>query len=151
MSRSAPVRLTIRAIGVDGGLQHLGLSADKKTMRLPSDPKTAGWYEEGPSPGEVGPTIIVGYISSPDGPGVFHRLAGLTVGAGIAVRRADTKVVTYRVDRIASYPANKLPSNEVYGRTSQPALRLITCGGTLRPGQPVGNVVVFAHQIGVRL
>jgi hypothetical protein len=150
LARSAPVRLTIPAIGVDGGLEHLGLSADKKTMRLPSHPGTAGWFEDGPSPGEVGPTIIVGYIATQRGPGVFHRLAHLTAGANIAVRRADAIEVTYRVDQIASYPPNKLPSAKVYGRTKQPALRLITCGGMLRPGQPVGNTVVYAHQVAVR-
>jgi hypothetical protein len=149
LARSAPVRLTIPAIGVDGGLEHLGLSADKKTMRLPSHPGTAGWFEDGPSPGEVGPTIIVGYIATQRGPGVFHRLAHLTAGANIAVRRADAIEVTYRVDQIASYPPNKLPSAKVYGRTKQPALRLITCGGMLRPGQPVGNTVVYAHQVAV--
>ncbi|HYU66622.1 MAG TPA: sortase, partial [Jatrophihabitantaceae bacterium] len=149
LARSAPVRLTIPAIGVDGGLEHLGLSADKTTMRLPSHPRTAGWFEDGPSPGEVGPTIIVGYIATQRGPGVFHRLAHLKAGANIAVRRADTMVVTYRVDQIASYPPNKLPSAKVYGRTKQPALRLITCGGMLRPGQPVGNTVVYAHQVAV--
>jgi sortase (surface protein transpeptidase) len=149
LARSAPVRLTIPAIGVDGGLERLGLSADKKTMRLPSHPRTAGWFEDGPSPGEVGPTIIVGYIATQRGPGVFHRLARLKAGANIAVRRADTMVVTYQVDRIASYPPNKLPSAKVYGRTKQPALRLITCGGMLRPGQPVGNTVVYAHQVAV--
>jgi sortase (surface protein transpeptidase) len=151
LSRSTPVRLTIPTIGVDGGLQRLGLDADKRTMRLPSIPATAGWYEEGPTPGEVGPTIIVGYIASPQGAGVFHRLSGLKAGARITVQRADTKIVTYQVDQIANYPVNKLPSTKVYGRTAQPALRLITCGGTLRPGQPVGNVVVFARQIAVRM
>ena len=149
LARSVPVRLTIPAIGVDGGLEHLGLAADKKTMRLPSSPGTAGWFEDGPSPGEVGPTIIVGYIATAHGPGVFHRLSGLKAVARIAVRRTDTMVVTYRVDQIASYPPNKLPSAKVYGRTKQPALRLITCGGMLRPGQPVGNTVVYAHQVAV--
>jgi sortase (surface protein transpeptidase) len=149
LGRSAPVRLTIPAIGVDGGLEHLGLSADKRTMRLPSHPRTAGWFEDGPSPGEVGPTIIVGYIATQRGPGVFHRLARLQAGAKIAVRRADAMVVTYQVDQIATYPPNKLPSAKVYGRTKQPALRLITCGGMLRPGQAVGNTVVYAHQVAV--
>ena len=149
LPRSAPVRLTIRAIGVDGGLEHLGLSADKKTMRLPSHPGTAGWFEDGPSPGEVGPTIIVGYIATQHGPGVFHRLARLKAGAKIAVRRADAMVVTYQVDHIATYPPNKLPPAKVYGRTKQPALRLITCGGMLGRGRPVGNTVVYARQVAV--
>ncbi len=118
-------------------------------MRLPSHRGTAGWFEDGPSPGEVGPTIIVGYIATQRGPGVFRRLAHLKTGANIAVRRADKMVVTYRVDQIASYPPNKLPSTKVYGRTKQPALRLITCGGMLRPGQPVGNTVVYARQVAV--
>src|SRR5687767_6048971 len=53
LGRSAPVRLVIPAIGVDGGLQTLKLNADKKSLQLPSNPVKAGWFGDGSTPGEA--------------------------------------------------------------------------------------------------
>ncbi|HVT68986.1 MAG TPA: sortase [Trebonia sp.] len=149
LDHSPAVRLRIPTIGVDGALQNLTLNKDRQTMQLPK-PASAGWYAQGAAPGEVGPTIIVGYIAGPKGPGVFLHLGALKVGAQVDVRRADGKDVVYRVDQIASYSAKTFPVTKVYARTDRPTLRLITCGGVLRPGQPAGNVVVYGHQLSVR-
>jgi sortase (surface protein transpeptidase) len=148
LTRSAAVRLSIPAIGVDGGLQHLGLNADHKTMQLPAASQ-AGWFKQSATPGETGPTIIVGYIASRKGPGVFSRLGRLKVGSHIALRRADGTEVVYGVDKVANYPAKTFPTSKIYAPTRQPTLRLITCGGALRPGGPIGNVVVYGHQVSV--
>jgi sortase (surface protein transpeptidase) len=149
LDHSPAVRLRIPAIGVNGALQSLALNKNQQTMQLPT-PASAGWYAQGAAPGEVGPTIIVGYIAGPEGPGVFVRLGALKVGAQVDVRRADGKDVVYRVDEIASYSAKTFPVDKVYARTAQPTLRLITCGGVLRRGQAAGNVVVYGHQLSVR-
>jgi len=149
LTRSEAVRVTIPAIGVDGGLQSLGLSADHKTMQLPG-PTRAGWFTQAATPGETGPTIVVGYIASRHGPGVFSRLNALKVGSRVELRRADGKVVVYGVDQVATYSANNFPTTKVYGPTEAPTLRLITCGGLLRKGAPMGNVVVYGHQVAVR-
>lgn len=149
LPRSAPVRLVIPAIGVNHPLQRLGLRADHRTMQPPPADR-AGWFTSGATPGEIGPTIVVGYIASQRGPGVFAHLGALKVGAQVQLRRADGRVVSYAVDSIASYPAKKFPTAKVYARTARPTLRLITCGGTLKPGTPPGNVVVYGHQVSVR-
>ena len=149
LDHSPAGRLRIPAIGVNGALQSLALNKTQQTMQLPQ-PAGAGWYAQGAAPGEVGPTIIVGYIAGPKGPGVFVRLEALKVGARIDVRRADGKDVVYRVDEIASYSARTFPVNKVYARTDRPTLRLITCGGVLRRWQAAGNVVVYGHQLSVR-
>ena len=147
LSRSAPIRTTIGAVGVDAGLEQLGRSADGHTMQLPRDPARAGWYENGATPGEAGPTIIVGYIAGRQQRGVFGRLAALKTGSPVDVRRTDGARVTYRVDEIASYRPRAFPVAKVYGPTS--TLQIVTCGGALRPGQKLGNVVVYGHQISV--
>jgi sortase (surface protein transpeptidase) len=149
LTRSDPVRLAIPAIGVDGALQRLGLNADRKTMQLPGAAQ-AGWFDEGATPGETGPTVVVGYITSRTGPGVFAHLGALKAGALVELRRADGQIVTYGVDQVAAYPAKDFPTTTVYAPTPQPTLRLVTCGGQLRPGAPIGNVVVYGHQVSVR-
>lgn len=150
LARSAPTRLTITAIGVHSKLQALGMSkTGKQIMQLPPNPKQAGWYKLGPAPGQAGPTIIVGYIASPDGPGVFHRLSALHKRDTISISRSDGKIVSYRVDQIASYTKDEFPTSKVYSSSPKPTLRLITCGGKLHPKQQPGNTVVYAHQVAV--
>ncbi len=60
--------------------------------------------------------------------------------------REDGSHLTFKVHRIASFSTDAFPTDEVYGPTAGPELRLITCGGTfsLSRRQYLANVVVFA-------
>ena len=51
---------------------------------------------------------------------------------------------------VALYPKTKFPTARVFGYTSWPTLRLITCGGVFdqRTGHYLGNIVAFASYIG---
>lgn len=150
LDRSAPVRMRIPSIDVRGKLVRLHLRADRSTLRLPRDPHRAGWFTGSATPGEVGPTVVVGYIDAgPRGPGVFRRLARLDVGDRAYLTRRDGVIVAYRVDEIESYRPAKLPIQRVYGRGDRPALRLVTCGGALHHEDRPTNVVVYGHQVEV--
>jgi hypothetical protein len=149
LPRSAPARVSIPAIKVNGPLQRLGLNADHSTIQFPG-PRRLGWYADGATPGEAGPTIIVGYIASRSGPGALYRLRALEPGDRVELRRADGKIVSYAVDQVTPYSAKTFPAGKVYEQTPQPTLRIITCGGLLRPHAPQGNTVVFGHQVAVR-
>jgi hypothetical protein len=81
-------------------------------MQVPGDFQVAGWFTGGPQPGQLGPAVIAGHVDSRTGPAVFHRLRDLRPGDQIRVVRADR------------------PDGAVYGATTAPALRLITCAGT---------------------
>lgn len=149
LPRSAPTRVSVPAIKLDDSLQRLGLNADHSTVQLPG-PRRVGWYTLGATPGEPGPTIIVGYIASRSGPGALARLHALKAGDWVELRRADGKTVSYVVDQVTPYSAKTFPAAKVYERTAQPTLRIITCGGLLRPHAPLGNTVVYGHQVAVR-
>ena len=71
-----------------------------------------------------------GHVDSRTGPAVFYRLRELRPGDEIRVVRADHRVVRFKVDSLASYPKQSLPPDAVYGATTTPALRLITCAGS---------------------
>jgi sortase (surface protein transpeptidase) len=129
LSPSPPVRLEIPAIGVSPPLVRLGLNSDG-TMQVPGDFQVAGWFTGGPQPGQLGPAVIAGHVDSRTGPAVFYRLRDLRPGDQIRVVRADRLVVHFRVESLASYPKRSLPDEAVYGATTAPALRLITCAGT---------------------
>jgi sortase (surface protein transpeptidase) len=125
---SAPVRLEIPAIGVSSPLVRLGLNPDG-TMQVPADFQVAGWFTGAPQPGQLGPAVIAGHVDSRSGPAVFYRLRDLRPGDQVRVVRADGRVVRFEVESLARYPKWALPDDEVYGATTAPDLRLITCAG----------------------
>ncbi len=61
LPRSKPVALDIPSIGVHTSLLSLGLHADG-TIEVPSGTSydEAGWYRFSPTPGSLGPAVILG-------------------------------------------------------------------------------------------
>lgn len=148
---STPTHLDIPAIGVSSALMQLGLNADH-TVQVPplGRDSRAGWYKYSPSPGQVGPAVVLGHVDSVQyGPGVFFELGALRPGALVSVSRADHTVAVFRVDRVVSYSKNAFPTLEVYGNTDHAALRLITCGGrfNLTSHSYENNIVVYASLV----
>ena len=125
---AAPVRVRLPAIGVDSTLVDLDVDG-AGVLVPPSDFGSAGWYSRGPVPGEVGPSVIAGHVDSYRGPAVFFRLGELAPGDDVLVDRADGTAVHFIVSDTQRFPKDAFPTEEVYGPTAQPVLRLITCGG----------------------
>ena len=140
-----PVRLRIPTLQVTSPLQRLGLLPDG-TVAVPARPDVAGWYAQGPRPGQPGPAVILGHVDSRTGPGVFANVAHLHHGAAIHVDRADGSTVTFRVTTVSQVPKTRFPTDLVYAPTLQPSLRLVTCGGSFDPARRThrDNVIVFA-------
>ncbi|MDI9833857.1 class F sortase [Streptomyces sp. KAU_LT] len=152
LPRSRATRILIPYIGVDADLMDLGLDSERRLTTPPEDkPELAGWYTDGPSPGEPGTAIAVGHLDTNTGPAVFGGLGELERGKRVEVRRADGRTAVYTVDAVKAYEKDKFPNRLVYGTRDRPELRLITCGGNYdrRTGYS-GNVVVFAHLTGTR-
>jgi LPXTG-site transpeptidase (sortase) family protein len=145
---SPPARLEIPAIGVSTPLVRLGLLADG-TMEVPRDYGVAGWFTGGPQPGQLGPAVIAGHVDSRTGPAVFYRLRDLRPGDQIRVARVDGRVVRFEVESLARYPKREFPDEAVFGATTDPALRLITCAGAFVRSQRsyLDNLVVSAVRV----
>jgi hypothetical protein len=60
-----PVGIAIPSIGVDADVTAVGLNGDG-TMETP-DFGSAGWYAEGPRPGDPGPAVVVAHVDSRSG------------------------------------------------------------------------------------
>jgi hypothetical protein len=149
LTASPPVSVSIAALHVQSDLVPLGLEQDG-TMEVPQGAHLAGWYEESPTPGELGPSVLAAHVDWADEPGVFHDLLALEIGDEITVLREDSSVATFRVDRVDTYPKSHFPTDAVYGDIDHAGLRLITCGGTFDEdsGDYEDNVVVFAELVG---
>jgi Sortase domain len=148
---SAPTALTIPAIGVRSKVGVLGLNPDQ-TVEVPplGRDSYAGWYKYSPSPGQLGPSILLGHIDSAQyGPGVFFRLGALRPKDTVTITRADRTVAVFRVERVVEYPKAHFPTAEVYGNTDRAALRLITCGGRFDPSvrSYEDNIVAYASLV----
>jgi Sortase domain len=143
---SKPVRLEIPAIGVSTPLLRLGLEPDG-AMEVPGDFARAGWFAEGPAPGQVGPSVIAGHVDSTTGPAVFYRLRDLRPGDPVLVERADGARLRFLVERSRSFPKTTFPTQDVFGPVPAAELRLITCGGDFdrARGSYRDNLVVFAR------
>ncbi|WBB79595.1 class F sortase [Micromonospora sp. WMMD882] len=153
MPASTPVELDIQAIDLRAPVHHVGLAPDG-TIGVPDERRAheAAWYDQGPTPGQYGPAVIVGHVDTSTGPAVFHDLRRLRAGDRIEVDRADRSVAVFEVNAVERFAKERLPVDEVYGDFSRPNLRLITCGGRW-VGGPTGyadNVVVFASLVQAR-
>ncbi|GAA1909644.1 class F sortase [Streptantibioticus ferralitis] len=145
------MRLDIPSIGVHTSLMQLGLNPDR-TVQVPpiQSNSPAGWYQFSPTPGQLGPSVILGHVTLGNfGDGVFFRLAALHTGDRVEVSRADGSVAVFSVDQTAEYPKEKFPSQAVYGNIDHAGLRLITCGGTKNTTTHAypDNVVVYASLV----
>ena len=148
MAASVPLRLEIPAIGVDSDLMELGLLEDG-TLEVPPDGFPAGWYDGGPTPGELGPAVLAGHVDWVTGPGVFYDLDMLVVGDEVRVTRSDATVAVFRVSALGQYAKDEFPTDLVYGDLDHSGLRLITCGGAWNRATQhyEDNTVVFADLV----
>jgi sortase (surface protein transpeptidase) len=151
LARATPVSIWIPDINVRSDLLQLGLNPDH-TVQVPplSRDSRAGWYRYSPTPGQLGPSVILGHVDSAEyGPGIFFRLGALRQGNLVDVSRSDHTVAVFRIERVVSYPKDHFPTLEVYGNTDHAGLRLITCGGkfdfSTRSYQ--SNIVAYASLI----
>ncbi|MFJ5915992.1 class F sortase [Streptomyces ardesiacus] len=147
LARSVPVGLRIPAIGVDTPVMSLGLASDG-TVEVPpvTDDDRAGWYRHSPTPGQVGPSVLLGHVTvGRYGDGVFRHLARLHRGDRIEARLRDGASAGFTVTAVRTVAKADFPTDDVYGDVAGPELRLITCGGPRDGEEYRDNVIVFAE------
>lgn len=151
LARSRPVRLVVPSLGISTSVGQLGLQANGQ-VQVPSSVHTVGWFHLGPSPGQLGSSVILGHVDSYRGPGVFFDIKSLPAGALIEVVLDDGVTGLFRVLRVVQYAKTKFPDALVYATSGARLLNLVTCGGTFNhlTGSYESNIVVFSRLVGVR-
>jgi hypothetical protein len=147
IGRSTPVRISIPSINVNAPVMPVGLAANGAIDAPPlADNNLAGWYSGGPSPGQMGPAVVVGHVDGPAGESVFYNLGRLRPGARITLDLANHHAAMFTVYSVEFYSKVNFPGDRVYGDYSRPGLRLITCGGKFVGGSLgyADNIVVYA-------
>jgi hypothetical protein len=154
LPRSSPVSIDIPSISVHATVVPLGLNHDGSIAVPPlTRPKETSWYDDGPAPGQPGAAAILGHVDAARvGPAVFYDLGEIRPGAKIYVRLRTGRTAIFEAYAVALYSKANFPTKRVFGHTSWPTLRLITCGGIFDPksGHYLGNIVAFASYVGSR-
>jgi sortase (surface protein transpeptidase) len=148
LQESMPTRLRIAKIGVNTSFVSIGKKADG-TIEVPKGYEEVGWYNRGPTPGELGPAVVVGHVDRPGNTAVFWRLREMVPGDIFEIDRADGMTIKFRVDQIKQVPQDSFPTEEVYGNINYPGVRLITCGGTFNRSahRYTHNTVVYGSML----
>lgn len=146
MPRSIPERLIIPSIQLNSELIPLGRYPDG-TIEMPSWPSIPGWYEYGPTPGQIGPAVIAGHLDTWTAPAIFWRLHELRPGDEIDVLRQDGTTAKFAVTKVEELPRDNFPTKEIYGNINYAGIRLLTCGGTFNPAtmKYSDNTAVFGQ------
>lgn len=153
LESAQPLSISIPALGVDATVMDLGLNEDGTMQVPPHAPRAesqAGWYRHSPTPGALGPSVIVGHVDSDrHGPSVFYGLDTLTEGDTVEVVRDDGVTAVFAVEHVAQYFKEEFPNQEVYGNLDHAGLRLITCGGNFDTDTLAydDNIVVYANLV----
>ncbi|MFH8468711.1 class F sortase [Streptomyces sp. NPDC017991] len=147
LARSVPVALRIPAIEVDTPVMKLGLAPDGSVEVPPVEADDrAGWYSHSPTPGQVGPSVILGHVTvGTYGDGVFRDLKRLRPGDRIEARLENGTVAEFTVSAVRTVAQAEFPTDDVYGDVGRPELRLITCGGPRSGDGYRDSVIVFAE------
>lgn len=143
----APVRLVISELAIDMPVEAMGLDKDG-AMALPENASEAGWYRFGPGlRNDEGATVIASHIDSRhDGIGPFSRLKDASEGSIVSVGGSDGGTVDYVVTNVRSVGKIDAPMAEVFDRSGEPRLTLVTCGGEFDSGTGhyVDNIILTA-------
>jgi hypothetical protein len=108
-----PTSIHIPAINVSSAVNSVGLNPDH-TMEIPHPGPLydqPAWYRYSPTPGERGPSVIIGHVdSAKGGPSVFFTLGALKPGHRIEVARIDGTTAAFAVDSVESFPKDSSQS-----------------------------------------
>lgn len=123
---------------------------DSGQIEVPPDGFPAGWFTGAPTPGEIGPAVLVGHVHWQRRDGVFAELGSVQPGDRIRITRADRSVAVFVVTRNEQVTKSSFPSAQVYGNIGFAGLRVITCGGyDTSAHEYADNVIVFARLVAI--
>lgn len=147
LPKSLPLSIDIPKINVRSTLLSLGFGRHSGVQLPPaSTPMQAGWFDGGPTPGEIGPATIFGYAVGDNQEGVFFRLHELIPGDLVLIKRQDGSTAVFRVTHVEELSKGSFPVDAVHGGTTDAELRLVTCGATFDATRHSyrNDIIVFA-------
>jgi sortase (surface protein transpeptidase) len=149
LTASIPITLSIPAVNINAPITPVGQAANGSIQMPPILDWETGWYKYSPTPGQLGPAVIVGHVDNYESIWVFWRLRYVQPGDDIYITRQDGTTVHFKVTALKQFSQADFPTQQVYGNINYPGLRLITCGGTFSNSTEEynENTVVYASMV----
>ncbi len=141
-----PLRIRVEQLDIDLDVLSVGVD-DEGDFDVPRS--GIGWYEHGSAPGEVGSAVLAAHVDFGGAPGAFFQLETLVPGDVIEIDLSDGSIQAFEVVDQVLYDKVALPADELFDRSGDPLLQLITCGGAYDPDARSyhGNRVVTARPL----
>jgi hypothetical protein len=148
--RLAPVRVSVAAAGISAAVVPVGVDPSGTAMAIPPDGAVVAWYRDGPSPGEEGSAVLAGHVDYDGQRGALFHLDAVQPGSEVIVDFEDGSSRLFVVVALSRFQKAQLPTVELFRQEGEPALALVTCGGSYdrRTRTYRENVVVFAVPAG---
>lgn len=142
-----PVAVRSEDIKLDATILSVGVDAENRFDVPAAD--TVGWYRYSARPGDSGASVLAAHVDYGGRPGAFFNLRELRAGDRIEVEMSDGRTLGYEVTFNTQYDKSELPADELFRKTGDPVLQLITCGGTFDPERHSykANVVISARPV----
>lgn len=124
-----PRHITIESIGVSACIEHVGVDQNNQ-VAVPTNIHLAGWYTQGPIPGQQGVSLIDGHVLGRYGDAVFADLANVKANDIVKIEFGDKTVKEFEIFSSQTFSLEDSQDEflkQVPGVDSQ--LTLITCGG----------------------
>src|SRR5579859_4634063 len=110
VDNAQPVHLSVPSVGINAPIEQVGILANGDMATPTQNPWVdAGWYSDGPHPGERGSAVIDGHLDRPGGyPAIFWYLRNVHVGDAVYVTERDGKQLRFHVTHIAYFTKTQL-------------------------------------------
>jgi len=141
-----PASLDIPALSVVAPVGAVGVEAGGELV-IPESPRDVGWYQGGAVPGEPGVALLTSHLDTRlEGRGVLAGLVRLSEGDAVLLTATDGTVQRWTVTARTQHRKDELPP-ELFMRTGEPVLALVTCGGPFDSAARSyrDNVIVWAR------
>lgn len=141
-----PVAVTVDGTGIDLEVIPVGVEANG-AMDLPDNHVQAGWYRFGPAPGaSAGAAVLAAHVDSQTEQLPIADLDDVAPGTGVSVTRSDGSILRYQTQEVRNIPKSSLGEFNLFDRSGDHRLLLVTCGGKWLPDQAdyEDNVVLTA-------
>lgn len=127
----APQRLRIPTIGLDAGVEPVGLNRATNEVEVPESVAITGWYRYGPHlASTTGSIVVAGHVDgAAQGEGAFFRLRSVRPGVEVTLTGADGTAREFTVVSREVFAKNAAPLDRLFARDGPLRLTLITCGG----------------------
>lgn len=139
--------VAIPALGIEAPIVKVGVGMTGE-MVVPRNAGDVAWLDQGPYPGQTKNVVLAGHISWNRVRGAFAKIGDLGVGDQVVVSM-DGKDRTFEVKWNCAFPFDSDFAEQIMGKTLEPSITLITCGGTFDPRQGTHNqrIVVRAELV----